>query len=139
MFIQSLAFKYANNPETIYIFQEKLDPWGFEVFGVHLFNQTGIFSQYVVGTAELAASVLLLIGLIKKNLTIRFLGALMGLGIISGAIIFHLFTPLGVAVVDADGTSDGGQLFAMACSVWLATAILLFLSKDHILGLLSKR
>ena len=37
-----------------------------------------------------------------------------------GAIFFHLFTPLGVAVVNTDGSSDGGELFLLACGVWLA-------------------
>ena len=53
-----------------------------------------------------------------------------------GAILFHLFTPLGVAVVNTDGTSDGGLLFGMAVSVWISCAMLLWLSRGEILGLL---
>ena len=41
---------------------------------------------------------------------------------ISGAIFFHLFTPLGVQVRNTDGSLDGGELFALACGVWLAAA-----------------
>jgi hypothetical protein len=56
--------------------------------------------------------------------------------VISGAIFFHLFTPLGVSVLNTDGTRDGGLLFAMACAVWLSAAALLWLDRDRLLGLL---
>ena len=53
---------------------------------------------------------------------------------ISGAIFFHLFTPQGVAVVNtdgsSDGSSDGGKLFMLACGVWVACALLLWLRRD---------
>ncbi|MBL8157361.1 MAG: hypothetical protein JNM70_24535, partial [Anaerolineae bacterium] len=66
-------------------------------------------------------------------------GAAMALGVISGAIFFHLFTPLGVAVINADGSSDGGELFALACGVWLASAALLALRRAVWLAWLSGR
>ena len=56
--------------------------------------------------------------------------AALGLGVISGAICFHLFTPLGVAVVNTDGSSDGGELFAQACVVWLACAVLFWIRRS---------
>ena len=62
----------------------------------------------------------------------------MAMGVISGAIFFHLFTPLGVSVLNADGTHDGGELFALACGVWLASAALLWLGRDTIAGLISQ-
>ena len=49
---------------------------------------------------------------------------------VSGAIFFHLFTPLGVAVRNADGSSDGGELFALACGVWLSCALLLWMRRS---------
>jgi hypothetical protein len=69
---------------------------------------------------------------------VQVLGAAMGLGVISGAIFFHLFTPLGVAVVNADGSSDGGELFALACGVWVACACLLALRRQVWLGWLGQ-
>jgi hypothetical protein len=57
------------------------------------------------------------------------------LGVISGAIFFHLFTPLGVAVVNADGTGDGGQLFMMACGVWISCLGLLVIRRELLLNL----
>ncbi|QXQ07784.1 hypothetical protein KX816_07210 [Sphingosinicellaceae bacterium] len=56
---------------------------------------------------------------------IRPYAALLALGVISDAILFHLFTPLGVSVVNTDGSRDGGELFALACGVWASAAILI--------------
>jgi hypothetical protein len=137
VFVQSLFFKFTNSPETQYIFGT-LDGWaaGFGLAG--LFAPGGLFSQYVIGTAELVASLVLLLSLVPRFAWLRPWGALLAMGVISGAILFHLFTPLGVAVVDADGTSDGGLLFAMAVSVWLSAAALLWLSRGQIVALLGR-
>lgn len=135
VFIQSLFFKFTNSPETQYIFSA-LEGWAAGLGFPGLFAPGGIFSQYVIGTAELVASLLLLSSLLPRLRWLRPVGALMGLGVISGAILFHLFTPLGVAVVNTDGSSDGGLLFGMAVSVWLSCAALLWLSRGQILGLL---
>lgn len=120
VFLQSLFFKFSNSPETQHIFGT-LDAWaaGFGLAGV--FSPRGIFSQYVVGSAELVASALLLGAMLPPGRPkLQMLGALMTLGVISGAIFFHLFTPLGVEV-----QGDGGLLFAMACAVWLSAAVIL--------------
>jgi hypothetical protein len=42
----------------------------------------------------------------------------------TGAISFHLFTPLGV-----DPNHNGGGLFMAACGVWLSMAALLVLRR----------
>lgn len=137
VFVQSLFFKFTNSPETQYIFGT-LDGWaaGFGFAG--LFAPDGLFSQYVVGSAELVASLILLAALSPRLSWLRPIGALMGLGVISGAILFHLFTPLGVSVVNSDGSSDGGLLFAMAVSVWLSCAALLWLSRGRVASLFGK-
>lgn len=138
VFVQSLFFKFTGSPETDYIFST-LDAWaaGFGIFG--LFAPTGIFSQYVIGTAELIASLILLASLAPRLRILRPFGALMALGVISGAIFFHLFTPLGVSVLNADGTHDGGLLFGLACGVWISAAILLATSYGQVLTLLQSR
>lgn len=131
VFIQSLFFKFNRSPETVYIFEEKLNPWATNLTGIDgLFAPGGIFSAYVVGSAELIASILLIIGAVASR-RIQSLGALLALGIISGAIFFHLFTPLGVEVQNADGSMDGGGLFIMACLVWLSSAIVLLLHRHR--------
>jgi len=138
VFIQSLFFKFTGSPETVYIFEGKLDPWAASLGFAGVFAPGGIFSAKVVGTFELIASLLLLVGAaMAQRRTVQVIGAAMGLGVISGAIFFHLFTPLGVAVVNADGGSDGGELFMLACGVWVSCALLLWLRRDVWLGWLS--
>ncbi len=133
VFIQSLFFKFTNSPETQYIFGT-LNAWGASLGFAGLFAPSGIFSQYVVGSTELVASCLLLVGLFFAKPLSHALGAMMSLGVISGAIFFHLATPLGVQVRNTDGTLDGGELFALACGVWLAAAIILYLLRTAILA-----
>jgi hypothetical protein len=130
VFIQSLFFKFTGSPETVYIFEGKLDPWAASLGFAGVFAPGGIFSAKVVGSFELIASGLLLAGAaMAPRRVLQVLGAGLGLGVISGAIFFHLFTPLGVAVVNTDGSSDGGELFALACGVWVACAWLLWLRR----------
>lgn len=131
VFIQSLFFKFTGSPETVYIFEGKLDPWAASLGFPGVFAPGGIFSAKVVGAFELIASLLLLVGAaMARRRAVQAIGAAMGLGVISGAIFFHLFTPLGVAVVDTDGSSDGGELFLLACGVWISCALLLWMRRD---------
>ena len=59
--------------------------------------------------------------------------------VMSGAIFFHLFTPLSVVrVVDAAGNTDGGVLFFMACGVWLGSVVLLYIDRQKILALVGR-
>ncbi len=129
VFLQSLFFKFTYSPETAYIFAT-LDAWaaGFGFSG--LFVPPGIFNAYVIGSAELVASSLLVAGLVLSLPLLGIAGAALAVAVISGAIFFHLFTPLGVEVFD-----DGGLLFAMACGVWLAGVSLLWLNRSIIIEL----
>ncbi|GLQ20722.1 DoxX family membrane protein [Algimonas porphyrae] len=130
IFIDSLRFKFTDAPETQTIFG-KLDAWatGFGADGI--FDKTGIFSQYVIGSAELVASILLLIGLFSRFVKWGVVGNLIALGVMTGAVSFHLFTPLGI-----DPNNDGGLLFVMAVLVWLSQIIMLYLRRDTLGGLL---
>ena len=138
IFVQSLFFKFSDSPETIYIFG-KLETWAAGLGAPGLFAPGGIFSAYVVGSAELVASLLLVGGLASGRALIHALGALMALGVISGAIFFHLFTPLGIEALNADGSYDGGELFYFACGVWLASAVLIGLRKSDLLDFWKSR
>jgi hypothetical protein len=138
VFIQSLFFKFTDSPETQYIFGT-LNSWAGGLGFPGLFAPHGIFSQYVVGTAELIASCTLLAGAATKKPVLQGAAALLSLGVISGAIFFHLFTPLGVQVRNADGTLDGGELFALACGVWLSSAAIVFLLRAHLTSWLQAR
>ena len=111
VFLDSLRFKFTNAPETQVIFG-KLNDWAASLGVDGLFAQTGLFSQYTIGTAELIASTLLLIGILPAFRRLQALGALIAVAVMTGAISFHLFTPLGI-----DPNNDGGGLFFMACVV----------------------
>ena len=133
IFVQSLFFKYSNAPETQHIFGT-LNQWAADSFGFDgLFLAPGIFNQYVIGTAELVASILLLAGLLTRYKILNPLGALMSLGVISGAIFFHLFTPLGIEV-----QGDGGALFGSAVGIWVASLILVMRGRSDLIGLIKK-
>jgi uncharacterized membrane protein YphA (DoxX/SURF4 family) len=138
VFIQSLFFKFTNSPETQYIFGT-LNGWGASLGFPGLFAPNGVFSQYVVGTTELIASCALLVGVAARKPLIHGAGALLSMGVISGAIFFHLFTPLGVQVRNTDGTLDGGELFALACGVWVAAALIVWLRRADLLAALPRR
>jgi len=95
--LQTLFFKFSGAEESVYIFSKLgMEPWG----------------RIGTGIIELIASILLLI-----PRTIVF-GAVLGLGVMSGALLFHL-TRLGVVVMD-----DHGQLFVYALLVFFSCAIL---------------
>ena len=61
------------------------------------------------------------------------LGALLAIAIMSGAVSFHLFTPLGVNV-----DNDSGALFFTACGVLAGAVILLTLRRPEIAELLRR-
>ena len=147
VFIQSLFFKFIDAPETQLIFGT-LDAWAAGVFGVEgLFAPGGVFSAKVIGSLELVAAIALLLGLFVPGLRmLNALGALLAFCIISGAIFFHLFTPLGIVVGDeqvagvrqGEVATDGGLLFFMAVGVWIASAILIGMGRDRLLSLIGR-
>ena len=117
VFVQSLFFKFTGSAESIYIFSTLRD-WS----GISLFEP---FGRWFIGSCELVASILLFVP------HARIWGAGMALAIISGAIVFHLFTPLGVEIL-----GDGGLLFAMACGVWVSATTILILNRKDVVSLL---
>ncbi|RBP49098.1 hypothetical protein [Arenicella xantha] len=123
VFVQSLFFKFSGSPETEIIFST-IANWMSSIGLGAIAPTFEKYGAYIVGTVELIASALLL------HPKTRRLGALTGLGVISGAIFFHLGTPLGVdRVINQAGDTDGGVLFYMACGVWLSCVLILALSK----------
>ncbi|HXS07592.1 MAG TPA: hypothetical protein VN723_12455 [Rhizomicrobium sp.] len=113
VFVQSLFFKFTDAYESIYIFST-LRAWS----GITLFEP---FGRFAIGSLELIASILLFVP------RLRIFGAALGIGIMTGAIFFHLFTPLGVAIL-----GDHGELFTLACGVWISGWVILALSADEI-------
>lgn len=130
VFLDSLRYKFTDHPNTQEIFG-RLDGWAGTLGLAGLFDHTGLFSQYVIGSAELLASTLLLVGLIPRFVRLNALGAAIGLAVMSGAVSFHLFTPLGI-----DPNDDGGGLFAAAVTIWITSIVLLFIRRNEIAGLI---
>jgi len=114
VFVQSLFFKFTDSLETQHIFGVLGDWSGFDWFAQ--------YGAYGVGSAELIASILLFTRWHGP-------GAIMAFGIMTGAIFFHLFTPLGINMpIFENGivvSDDGGLLFGMACLVWLSAVVLI--------------
>lgn len=107
--LQTLYFKFTAAPESVYIFSTLgMEPWG----------------RIGSGVAELIASILLLIP------STAAYGALLSLGVISGAIFFHL-TKLGIALTLV---GDHGELFALALIVFAASAAVLYLHRHELIG-----
>jgi putative oxidoreductase len=103
--LQTLFFKFTGAAESVYIFSTLgAEPWG----------------RIGSGVVELIAALLLLY---PATVT---LGALLSLGVITGAIVSHL-TLLGIEV-----QGDGGLLFFLALAVFVASAGILFLRRGEI-------
>ncbi|MFC0185929.1 DoxX-like family protein [Pseudarcicella hirudinis] len=103
--LQTLFFKFSAAPESVYIFTTVgMEPWG----------------RIGSGIAELICSVLLLLP------GTTWLGASGAVGVMAGAIFFHL-TKLGIEVM-----GDGGQLFFMAVIVMLCSLALLWMHRSEI-------
>ncbi|MGE0409976.1 MAG: hypothetical protein AB7P23_12040 [Amphiplicatus sp.] len=133
VFLDSLRFKFTNAPKTQVIFGD-LNQWaaGFGADG--LFAPAGLFSQYVIGGAELLASLILLSTMIFARFRfLQPLGAALGVAIMTGAVSFHLFTPLGINVA-----GDGGALFYTACATWAGLVLLLALRARETRGLIAR-
>jgi hypothetical protein len=103
--LQTLFFKFTGAAESVHIFSTLgAEPWG----------------RIGSGVVELIAALLLLY---PATVT---LGALLSLGVITGAIVSHL-TLLGIEV-----QGDGGLLFFLALAVFVASAGILFLRRGEI-------
>jgi uncharacterized membrane protein YphA (DoxX/SURF4 family) len=102
---QTLWFKFTAAPESVYIFDK---------VGLGAPGRIGS------GVAELIAAVLLVIP------RTAWLGAGLAIAVMGGAIMSHL-TVLGIDVM-----GDHGELFGLAVTVALCSAIVLFLRRRDI-------
>lgn len=110
--LQTLFFKFTGAPESVYIFTKVgsgiglnfIEPWG----------------RIGSGVMELMAAILLLWP------AFSWMGSLLAIGAVSGAIVFH-FTILGIEV-----QGDHGLLFALAWIVLITGAINLYVVRSTI-------
>lgn len=109
--LQTLFFKFSAAPESVYIFSTLgMEPWG----------------RIGTGILELIASILIL-----YPRTTAF-GALLAVGLMAGAVFFHLIK-LGIAV-----QGDGGQLFLYALLVLASSLILVIVYRAQLFRLFNK-
>jgi hypothetical protein len=109
--LQTLYFKFSGAEESVYIFSTLgIEPWG----------------RIGTGILEFIASVLILI-----NAT-AWIGALLGLGLMGGAILAHL-TILGI-----DVKGDGGYLFLLAGIVAVCCIVVLADNRQRIIAVFNK-
>lgn len=105
--LQTLYFKFSAAPESVYIFSTVgMEPWG----------------RIFVGVLELIASILILIPRTTAY------GALIGIGVMTGAVFMHL-TRLGIVV-----QNDSGKLFVMAVVVLVTCLVLVYWHRSSISG-----
>lgn len=105
LLLQTLFYKFTGAEESVYIFSKLgIEPWG----------------RIGSGVAELIASILILI----PRTTVY--GALMGVGIMAGAIASHVFI-LGIEV-----QKDGGLLFIYAVLVFISCIYLVWINRKKI-------
>lgn len=103
--IQTLFFKFSAAEESVYIFSTLgMEPWG----------------RIGTGVVELVASLFLLL---PRTV---WLGAFIGVGVMAGAIFFHV-TMLGIEV-----KNDGGLLFVYALITLISCMVLLFFEKPNV-------
>lgn len=107
--VQTLYFKFTGAAESIYIFK---------TLGMEPYGRIGS------GIIELVASILILIP------RATLFGALLGLGVMIGAILSHVFV-LGIEV-----QNDGGTLFMLALITFLCCSILVYQNRNKMTDLL---
>ena len=122
VFLMFLPAKFSGAPETQHIFST-IGAW-FSSIGLSAIGEPlGSVGGYVIGAVELVAAILLIV---PKT---RAYGALLGAGILTGALFFHLFTPLGVAVNFPGESAGDPSLFVMAVVSWLCCIALIVMGR----------
>lgn len=107
--LQTLWFKFSGAPESVELFSKLgVEPWG----------------RIITGCLEAVTAILLLWPAFSHW------GALMGAGIMTGAIASHLF----ILGISSDG--DGGQLFILAIITLACCLYLVFINRGKFYALL---
>ncbi len=109
--LQTLYFKFTGHPESVELFTKLgVEPWG----------------RIGTGVIELITGIILLIP------ATVFVGAFLGIGLMSGAILSHL------TVIGIESKGDGGQLFMLAIIVMILCIAIAVMHKQQGLDLLNK-
>ncbi len=110
--LQTLYFKFTGHPDSVYIFTK-------------IGGEPDL--RIASGIVELIVSILLLIPKTSQY------GAVLGMGVMAGAIGQHLFV-LGINV-----NNDGGSLFALAITTFICCLIVAILKRHSLMRLFKKK
>jgi DoxX-like family len=116
VFLWYLQYKFTGHPGSTYLFTVVTDWLGFPGHEKAMRIGTGV--------GELVAAIVLFVP------RWQVIGAGMALGIMTGAIFFHLVSPLGI-----DPYGDGGVLFKEACATWAAAAAILAIHHRDVMSI----
>lgn len=109
--------------------------------GIGLFYPAG---PWLIGTGEALSALLLvvfpvifiLIGKRDSVAKLQLFGALIALAIMSGAIIFHIFTPLGIETpIEWNGdqiVKSSPALFYSACVTWVCALFIIMMRRQAV-------
>lgn len=103
--LQTLFYKFTAAPESVYIFS---------TLGLEPYGRIGL------GVLELIVAMLIIVP------RTTWLGALLGLGVMAGALFSHV-TKLGIVV-----QNDGGTLFILALITFICCLLLIWLHRKQI-------
>ena len=109
--LQTLYFKFTGHQESVELFTKLgVEPWG----------------RIGTGVIELITGIILLIP------ATAFIGAFLGIGLMSGAILSHL------TVIGIESKGDGGQLFMLAIIVMVLCFVIALIHKQQGFSLFHK-
>ena len=117
-------------PAKFGLIEDPITPHIFMTVGTYL--GLGFYAEHgavITGVLELIAVILLLIPVTRPY------GAFMAMGLMAGAIFFHLFSPLGIVVEVpmGDGRMEAlPDLFIMAVIAFLSAAYLTYSHRDRL-------
>lgn len=140
VFLGSLPYKFTKHPDTQHIFGT-IGDWLGTFLGSGIGNLFKEFGSYVIGGFELLTALVLLVpallwvisrlngsffGVTRRRF--HMIGGLMASAVMTGAVFFHLVSPLGIEVLH-EGQSDGGSLFYAAVSILILGLVLFALNQ----------
>ena len=105
--LQTLFFKFTGSKESVELFTKLVG------------SEYETYVRIGTGFVELIASILLLIP------RTAFIGALLGIGLMTGAVLSHLL------VIGIQSQGDGGQLFLYAILVFICCFLTLLIEKQQ--------
>jgi putative oxidoreductase len=109
--LQTLYFKFSAHPESVELFTKLgVEPWG----------------RIGTGVIELITGILLIIP------ATGFIGAFLGGGLMSGAILSHLI------IIGIESKGDGGQLFMLAILVFFLCIAIMYILRQQAIDLYNK-